>query len=188
MPRPMKELTEVEHHTATLFASLELSQTSWLVTSLIMHDPPRILIVDDNETNRDILVTRLARQGYDLCQAADGEAALAAAKTLLPDLILLDVMMPKLNGIEVCRRLKNDPALPFMAIILVTAKADTKDIVVGLDAGADEYLTKPVNQAALVARVRSVLRLTRLHQLRGVGDAKVLKSLGRSPKGRHYRG
>jgi adenylate cyclase len=127
-----------------------------------MHDPPRILIVDDNETNRDILATRLATQGYDLCQAADGEEALAVAKTRVPDLILLDVMMPKLNGIEVCRRLKNDGALPFISIILVTAKADTKDIVVGLDAGADEYLTKPVDQAALMARVRSVLRLKAL--------------------------
>ena len=64
-----------------------------------MHDPSRILIVDDHETNRDILATRLATQGYDLCQASDGEEALDAAKTLLPDLILLDVMMPKLNGI-----------------------------------------------------------------------------------------
>jgi adenylate cyclase len=127
-----------------------------------MHDPPRILIVDDSETNRDILATRLATHGYDLCQAADGEEALAAAETLLPDLILLDVMMPKLDGIEVCRRLKNNAALPFMAIILVTAKADTKDIVGGLYAGADEYLTKPVDQAALVARVRSVLRLKAL--------------------------
>ena len=107
-----------------------------------MHDPPRVLIVDDHETNRDILAKRLATQGYDLCQASDGEEALDAAKTLLPDLILLDVMMPKLNGIEVCRRLKGDAALPFMSIILVTAKTDTKDVVAGLDAGADEYLTK----------------------------------------------
>ena len=124
-----------------------------------MHDPPRILIVDDNETNRDILASRLATQGYDLRQAADGAEALAAAKTLVPDLILLDVMMPKINGIEVCRRLKSDPTLPFMSVILVTAKADTKDVVAGFDAGADEYLTKPVDQAALVARVRSALRL-----------------------------
>jgi len=128
-----------------------------------MHDPPRILIVDDHETNRDILAKRLATQGYDLCQATDGEEALDAAKTLLPDLILLDVMMPKLNGIEVCRRLKGDAALPFMSIILVTAKSDTKDVVVGLDAGADEYLAKPVDHMALLARVRSTLRLKALH-------------------------
>jgi adenylate cyclase len=128
-----------------------------------MHDPPRILIVDDHETNRDILAKRLATQGYDLCQATDGEEALDAAKTLLPDLILLDVMMPKLNGIEVCRCLKGDAALPFMSIILVTAKSDTKDVVVGLDAGADEYLAKPVDHVALLARVRSTLRLKALH-------------------------
>jgi adenylate cyclase len=128
-----------------------------------MHDPPRILIVDDNPTNRDILAVRLATHGYDLHHAADGEEALAAAQKLLPDLILLDVMMPKLNGIDVCRRLKGDSSLPFMPIILVTAKADSKDIITGLDAGADEYLTKPVDQAALVARVRSVLRLKALH-------------------------
>jgi adenylate cyclase len=127
-----------------------------------MHDPPLILIVDDNETNRDILATRLATQGYALAEAADGEQALAAAKALLPDLILLDVMMPKLNGFEVCRRLKSDASLPFMPIILVTSMADSRDIVVGLDAGADEYLTKPVDQAALMARVRSVLRVKAL--------------------------
>src|SRR3984893_2636341 len=124
-----------------------------------MHDPPRILIVDDHETNRDILATRLATQGYDLCQATDGQEALDAARRLLPDLILLDVMMPKLNRIEACRRLKGDAALPFMSIILVTAKTDTKDVVAGLDAGADEYRTKPVDQAALAARVRSTLGL-----------------------------
>ena len=124
-----------------------------------MHNPPRILIVDDNETNRDILVMRLGPQGYELLQACDGEEALAVAREKLPDLILLDVMMPKLDGIEVCRRLKADTDLPFMAIILVTAKADCKDVVFGLDAGADEYLTKPVDQAALVARVKSMLRM-----------------------------
>ena len=128
-----------------------------------MHDPPRILIVDDNEVNRDILDARLRVHGYDLLQAADGEEALAAARQHLPDLILLDVMMPKLDGCEVCRRLKGDASLPFMPIILVTAKADSTDIVAGLEAGADEYLTKPIDQQALVARVRSVLRLKALH-------------------------
>jgi adenylate cyclase len=128
-----------------------------------MHTPPRILIVDDNEMNRDILVTRLSTQGYELFQAADGEEALAAAAQHLPDLILLDVMMPKLDGMEVCRRLKADPNMPFMPIILVTAKAASTDVVAGLEAGADEYLTKPIDQMALVARVKSVLRIKELH-------------------------
>jgi class 3 adenylate cyclase len=128
-----------------------------------MHSPPRILIVDDNETNRDILLTRLGTHGYDLIQAADGEEAIAVAHKSLPDLILLDVMMPKLDGIEATKRLKADASLPFMPIILVTAKADTKDVVAGLDAGADEYLTKPVDQTSLVARVKSMLRVKELH-------------------------
>jgi adenylate cyclase len=85
------------------------------------------------------------------------------ARAQLPDLILLDIMMPKMDGLEVCRLLKGDAALPFMPIIMVTAKADTKDIVAGLEAGADEYLTKPVDQAALVARVKSMLRIKALH-------------------------
>ena len=128
-----------------------------------MNDPPRILVVDDNETNRDIIVTRLERHGYETFQAADGEEALAAVKQHCPDLVLLDVMMPQLDGIETCRRLKCDATFSFLPIILVTAKIDSKDIVAGLDAGADEYLTKPVDQAALVARVRSVLRAKALH-------------------------
>ncbi|MEA2984062.1 MAG: adenylate cyclase [Alphaproteobacteria bacterium] len=128
-----------------------------------MHDPPRLLVVDDNETNRDILEARLRTQGYEILQAADGEEAIAAVADHDPDLILLDVMMPKLDGIEACRILKANPNLPFIPIVLVTAKADSKDIVAGLDAGADEYLTKPVDQAALLARVRSMLRIKALH-------------------------
>src|SRR3569833_4012828 len=130
-----------------------------------MHTPPLILIVDDNETNRDILMARLGPQGYDLKQAADGEEALAAARNLLPDLILLDIMMPKIDGIEVCKQLTAAAALPFMPIILCTAKADSKAVVAGLDAGADEYLTKPIDQLALVARVKAALRLKQLHDL-----------------------
>ena len=78
-------------------------------------------------------------------------------------MLLLDVMMPKLDGFEVCRRLKKDPTLPFIPIILCTAQAASQDVVAGLDAGADEYLTKPIDQAALVARVRSMLRIKELH-------------------------
>jgi class 3 adenylate cyclase/CheY-like chemotaxis protein len=128
-----------------------------------MRTPPRILIVDDQPMNVDILQTRLAVHGYDILTATDGEAALHLARAEQPDLILLDVMMPKMDGIEVCRRLKGEAALPFMPIIMVTAKSDSKDVVAGLDAGADEYLTKPVDQAALVARVKSMLRIKELH-------------------------
>jgi adenylate cyclase len=125
--------------------------------------PPRILVVDDNPMNVDILQTRLTAQGYEVMTAADGEEALAAARAQAPDLILLDVMMPKLDGLDVCRRLRSDPTLPFMPIVLVTAKGDSRDIVAGLEAGGDEYLIKPVDQAALVARVKSMLRIKELH-------------------------
>lgn len=128
-----------------------------------MRQPPLILIADDNEANRDILARRLEANGYELAMAADGEEALALARGKLPDLILLDVMMPKVDGLEVCRQLKADRGLPFIPIILVTARADTKDIVLGLEMGGDEYVTKPVDQAALVARVRSTLRIKDLH-------------------------
>jgi adenylate cyclase len=127
-----------------------------------MNNPALILVVDDNEINRDILVTRLESHGYKTLQAADGEEALVAVAQHRPDLVLLDVMMPNLDGLEACRRLKSDTT-SFMPIILVTAKAATRDVVEGLDAGADEYLTKPIDQAALVARVRSVLRVKALH-------------------------
>jgi class 3 adenylate cyclase/CheY-like chemotaxis protein len=125
--------------------------------------PPRILIVDDTPANVHILQTRLAVHGYDIVTATDGEEALAAVPATQPDLILLDVMMPKIDGFEVCRRLRADTSLPFIPIILVTAKTDAKDIVAGLEAGGDEYLTKPVDQAALVARVKSMLRIKHLH-------------------------
>jgi len=128
-----------------------------------MHNPPRILVADDNEDNRDILATQLADQNYEILQAGDGEEALAVACSQCPDLILLDIMMPKLDGMEVCRRLRADAGLPFMPIILVTAKSDIKDVIVGLEAGAVEYLTKPVDQLAVVARVKSVLRIKELH-------------------------
>jgi class 3 adenylate cyclase/CheY-like chemotaxis protein len=128
-----------------------------------MRTPARILIVDDNPTNVKVLQTRLAAEGHEVITAADGEEGLAAARGQIPDLILLDVMMPKLDGFEVCRRLRADSDFPFTPIIMVTAMADSKDIVAGLEAGGDEYLTKPVDHAALAARVRSMLRIKSLH-------------------------
>ena len=128
-----------------------------------MNHPPCILVVDDNELSRDIMATRLGAHGYTTLQAADGEEALAAVGRHAPDLIILDVMMPEPDGLVVCRRLKGSTASEFVPVILVTAKANTDDVVAGLDAGADEYLTKPVDPAALMARVRSALRIKSLH-------------------------
>ncbi len=124
-----------------------------------MRTPPRILIADDNPENLNIFQARLAAHGYEILTAADGEEALAIARGKQPDLILLDVMMPKMDGIETCRHLKADPSLPFVPIIMVTAKTGSRDVVAGLEAGADEYLPKPVDHAALVARVKSMLRI-----------------------------
>ena len=128
-----------------------------------MRTPARILIVDDNAANVDILRARLAAHDYEIVTATDGEEALEAAREHLPDLILLDVMMPRLDGIEVCRRLRADASMPFIPIVLVTAKSDPKDVVAALEAGGDEYLTKPVDHASLVARVKSMLRIKALH-------------------------
>src|SRR5438309_199012 len=129
-----------------------------------MREKPLILIADDNPTNRDILSIRLTTQGYDVVNAADGEEALAVARERRPDLVLLDVIMPRLDGVAVCRELKSDPGLPFIPVIMVTALNDSKDVVVGLEAGADEYLSKPVDHAALVARVASMLRIKSLQE------------------------
>jgi adenylate cyclase len=128
-----------------------------------VRNPARVLIADDNPANVRILSMRLAADGYDVVTARDGEEALAVAHESQPDLILLDVMMPKLDGITVCRRLKAAQETSFTPIILVTAMTEAKDIVAGLEAGADEYLTKPVDHAALSARVRSMLRIKALH-------------------------
>src|SRR5215204_4196714 len=149
-----------------------------------MREPPLILVVDDVADNVEILQLRLESQGYAVIAAADGEAALAAIRDQLPDLVLLDIMMPKLDGIGAVKQLKADPALPFIPVILVTARADAKDVVAGLEAGADDYLTKPVDQAALMARVRAMLRIKGLHdtvqeqarRLEDQADERILES------------
>jgi len=128
-----------------------------------LRTPPQILVADDNPANVDIFRMRLSAHGYDIITAGDGEAALALAKEALPDLVVLDIMMPKMNGIEVCRTLKADSSLPFIPIVLVTARSEPKDVVAGLEAGAEEYLTKPIDQTALIARIKSVLRIKDLH-------------------------
>ena len=128
-----------------------------------MRTPPLILVVDDVPDNVEILQLRLESQDYQVITAGDGEAALAIVRDQRPDLVLLDIQMPKLDGIETVKQLKADAALPFIPVILVTARADAKDVVAGLEAGGDDYLTKPVDQSALLARVRAMLRIKGLH-------------------------
>jgi class 3 adenylate cyclase len=128
-----------------------------------MREPGLILVVDDVADNVEILQMRLEAQGYAVATAADGVEALEKIRELLPDLVLLDIMMPRMDGIETLKRLKADPSLPFIPVILVTAKADATDVIAGLESGGDDYLTKPVDHAALSARVRSMLRIKALH-------------------------
>lgn len=134
--------------------------------------PPRILVVDDHPDNLTILRARLEALGYCVDTAQDGEEALVAlgamgpdpapATLQLPDLILLDVRLPKLDGFEVARRIKRDARLPFIPVIMQTALDATADKVLGFDAGADDYITKPINFPELEARIRSLLRIKSL--------------------------
>jgi signal transduction histidine kinase len=124
-----------------------------------MNQTARILIVDDEAISRETLGEMLITQGYDLVYAADGKQALNQIDQFSPDLILLDIMMPGLNGFDVCRRLKDDARWRHVPVILVTALDSKSDLVHGLDSGADDFLTKPVNLLELRARVRSLLRI-----------------------------
>jgi len=124
--------------------------------------PGRILVVDDNRDNAEIIATRLRFRGYAIEEAGTGQSALDAVHRNPPDLMLLDIMLPDIDGFEISRRIKGDPGLPFIPIILVTARDSTEDKITGFDAGADDYLTKPINFSELEARVRSMLRIKRL--------------------------
>src|SRR4030095_13599733 len=124
----------------------------------------RILIVDDHEDNIELLRARLEARGYSIDSAMDGEQALRCVEKSPPDLILLDVMMPRIDGFEVVRRLKANRSLPFIPIILQTALDSTEHKVEGLDAGAEDYLTKRSKFAELEARVRSMLRVKQLQE------------------------
>lgn len=121
-----------------------------------------ILVVDDNPDNLEIISTRLRYRGYDVVTAERGDQAIEQVHEHRPDLMLLDIMMPDLDGYEVARLIRADADIPYLPIIVVTARDSTEDKVTGLDAGADDYLTKPINFPELEARVRSMLRIKRL--------------------------
>ena len=122
----------------------------------------RILVVDDVVPNLRLLEAKLSAEYYEVETAQDGAAALAIARDWMPDLILLDVMMPGMDGFEVCRRLKADQSTEHVPVVMVTALGETSERVRGLEAGADDFLTKPVDDETLFARVRALVRLKRL--------------------------
>ncbi len=118
----------------------------------------RILVVDDNPLNVKLLAAKLAHDYYVVTTAENGIAALEKIQENRPDIVLLDVMMPEMDGFETCKRIKADPATAHIPVVMVTALSDVTDRVKGLHAGADDFLTKPINDIALMARVRSLLR------------------------------
>lgn len=121
----------------------------------------RILVADDMPENIALVRRLTDAEGFDLVTAADGEAALEQVRLAPPDVILLDVNMPRLNGLEVCRRLKADPATRLIPVVLLTALAEIEDRVRGIEAGADDFINKPFVIAELKARIRSLMRLKR---------------------------
>ena len=121
----------------------------------------RVLIVEDEPDIRALVVHHLKREGYQVSAASSGEEALRQVQAAPPDLVLLDLMMPAMDGLEVCRRLRQDPATAMLPIVMLTAKGDEVDRVLGLEIGADDYVVKPFSPKELLARFRAVLRRSR---------------------------
>ena len=141
----------------------------------------RVLVVDDERTVTEVVERYLLREGYEVAVAADGEESLRLAREWGPDLMVLDLMLPRLDGLEVCRRLRRDTQLP---IIMLTARGEETDRVVGLELGADDYVVKPFSPRELVARVRSVLRRAAAEPGRHPGGALQFEGVAINPRTR----
>jgi len=122
----------------------------------------RVLIVEDERDIRDLVLFHLEREGFQVSSASSGEEALRQVRHAGPDLVLLDLMLPAMGGLEVCRKLRQDPATAALPIVMLTAKGDEVDRVLGLELGADDYIVKPFSPKELLARVRAVLRRAKL--------------------------
>jgi len=122
----------------------------------------KLLLVEDDADLLEVLRLTFRREGYETFEAEDGETALLLARRHVPDLVVLDVMLPGLDGIEVCRQLRADSSLQNMLIIMVTARGEESDVVLGLGVGADDYVIKPARPRELVARAKALLRRSRL--------------------------
>lgn len=132
-------------------------------SSIAPQKKPKILIVDDNPTNVELLLAQLKSYPYQLMTAYDGEAALKKIEEEPPDLILLDLMMPKLSGYEVCQKIKSDKKTQFIPVIVITALKELEDKLKAIEMGADDFLMKPFNKVELVTRVKSLLKLKELY-------------------------
>jgi CheY-like chemotaxis protein len=149
---------------------------------------PRILVVDDQPINIKLVQRKLERQGMDVCVAHNGRECLDMVEEATPDLILLDIMMPEMDGIETCQRLKSNPATETIPVIFITAKASKEGKLEGLDAGAVDYITKPIDLDETLARVRTQLSLQEmfqenLHLQERLGDARKAAAVGAITKG-----
>ena len=118
----------------------------------------RILVVDDEPDILELIRYNLTRNNYDMTGVASGEEAFASVRTSPPDLVVLDLMLPGIDGLEVCRRLKNDARTAAIPVVILSAKGEEPDVVTGLELGADDYLTKPFSPRVLLARIKAVLR------------------------------
>jgi putative two-component system response regulator len=123
---------------------------------------PKVLVIEDDPANRALLTALLERAGYQAVTASDGPSGLAATFDVAPDLLLLDVGLPGMDGLEICRRLRADPRTVTLPVVLLTGRTSVDDVVAGLDAGADDFLAKPFHEAELLARLRSARRLARV--------------------------
>ncbi|MBI5641626.1 MAG: response regulator, partial [Nitrospirae bacterium] len=128
-----------------------------------MNNPARILVVDDTPANVKLLSGLLTFKGYEVVTAASGAEALEKVETGQPDLVLLDIMMPGMNGYEVCRAIRKNPATEILPVVLVTSLDPAEERINGLQAGADDFLSKPVDEQELLVRVRSLLRIKELY-------------------------
>jgi len=138
----------------------------------------KIFIVDDNLVNRKLLTAILKKEGYDLLEAEDGEEAIELAFREMPDLILLDIMMPKKDGYEVCVELKGDDRTANIPIIFLSAKTQTEDKIKGLDLGGADYVTKPFDRGEVLARVKAQLKIAGLTKEVIKANEELLKKTG----------